>query len=152
LQLDEVLDGEAFLLRRPVVRLGGARFVGLQQELRQLQGYGPSAAKTLNATIDHLVHSESQLGWLGARCKGVQKKSSAGSGSLRRHHPPPARGARLDASLKGEELSERASMNASYLGFIERGDNIPTLLIIVHLAEAFEVDSGTLLADVMRAR
>lgn len=51
-----------------------------------------------------------------------------------------------------EELSERASMNASYLGFIERGDNIPTLLIIVQLAEAFEVDPGALLVDVMRGR
>ena len=43
-------------------------------------------------------------------------------------------------------------MNASYLGFIERGDNIPTLMIIVHLAKALDVEPGVLLRDVMRLR
>jgi len=43
-------------------------------------------------------------------------------------------------------------MNASYLGFIERGDNIPTLMIIVNLARAFDVEPGILLRDVMRLR
>jgi transcriptional regulator with XRE-family HTH domain len=51
-----------------------------------------------------------------------------------------------------EQLAERAEMNASYLGFIERGDNVPTLMIIVNLAKAFDVEPGILLRDVMRLR
>jgi transcriptional regulator with XRE-family HTH domain len=49
-----------------------------------------------------------------------------------------------------EQLAERADMNASYLGFIERGDNIPTLMIIVQLARALDVEPGVLLRDVMK--
>ncbi len=51
-----------------------------------------------------------------------------------------------------EQLAERAAMNASYLGFVERGDNVPTLTIIVQLSEAFDLDPGVLLRDVMRRR
>lgn len=51
-----------------------------------------------------------------------------------------------------EQLAERAGMNASYFDFIERGDNIPPLMIIVHLAKALDVEAGVLLGDVMRLR
>lgn len=47
-----------------------------------------------------------------------------------------------------EELAERAEMNASYLGFVERGDNVPTLTIILQIARAFEIDPGDLLREV----
>jgi len=51
-----------------------------------------------------------------------------------------------------EELAERADMNASYLGFVERGDNVPTLTIIIQIAEGLGVSPADLLRDVMRRR
>ena len=51
-----------------------------------------------------------------------------------------------------EELAERANMNASYLGFVERGDNVPTLTIILQLAEGLEVSPADLLRDLMKQR
>jgi len=43
-------------------------------------------------------------------------------------------------------------MNASYLGFVERGDNVPTLTIIIQIAEGLGVSPADLLRDVMRRR
>jgi ribosome-binding protein aMBF1 (putative translation factor) len=37
---------------------------------------------------------------------------------------------REDRGWTKETLAERAEMNVSYLGFVERGDNVPTLTII----------------------
>ena len=51
-----------------------------------------------------------------------------------------------------EELAERADMNASYLGFVERGDNVPTLTIILQIARGLQVDPSELLRDVLRKR
>ncbi len=51
-----------------------------------------------------------------------------------------------------EELAERADMNASYLGFVERGDNVPTLTIIIQIAEGLGVSPADLLRDVMKRR
>ncbi len=47
-----------------------------------------------------------------------------------------------------EELAELADLNVSYVGFIERGENVPTLTIVLNLAEAFRVEVGELLRDV----
>ena len=49
-----------------------------------------------------------------------------------------------------EQLAERSEMNASYLGFLERGDNVPTLSIIIQLAEAFGMEPGDLLREMTR--
>jgi transcriptional regulator with XRE-family HTH domain len=46
-----------------------------------------------------------------------------------------------------EQLAERSEMNASYLGFLERGDNVPTLSIIIQLAEAFGMEPAELLRE-----
>lgn len=51
-----------------------------------------------------------------------------------------------------EELAERAEMNASYLGFVERGDNVPTLTIIIQIAEGLSVKPEELLREVMKRR
>lgn len=51
-----------------------------------------------------------------------------------------------------EQLAERAEMNASYLGFVERGDNVPTLTIIIQIAEGLGVPPEDLLREVMRRR
>lgn len=51
-----------------------------------------------------------------------------------------------------EQLAERSEMNASYLGFVERGDNVPTLTIIIQIAGALQVEPGELLREVMKRR
>jgi transcriptional regulator with XRE-family HTH domain len=51
-----------------------------------------------------------------------------------------------------EELAERANMNASYLGFVERGDNVPTLTIIIQIAEGLRVEPADLLRELMKRR
>ena len=43
-------------------------------------------------------------------------------------------------------------MNASYLGFVERGDNVPTLTIIIQIAEGLRVAPEELLREVMKRR
>jgi transcriptional regulator with XRE-family HTH domain len=51
-----------------------------------------------------------------------------------------------------EQLAERADMNASYLGFVERGDNVPTLTIIIQIAEGLGVEPSDLLKVMMKRR
>lgn len=51
-----------------------------------------------------------------------------------------------------EQLAERADMNASYLGFVERGDNVPTLTIIIQISEGLDVEPAVLLREVMKRR
>jgi transcriptional regulator with XRE-family HTH domain len=51
-----------------------------------------------------------------------------------------------------EQLAERAEMNASYLGFVERGDNVPTLTIIIQIAEGLGIVPDELLREVMKRR
>jgi len=48
-----------------------------------------------------------------------------------------------------EDLAERADMNASYLGFVERGDNVPTLTIIIQLADGLGVRPEDLVRETM---
>ena len=57
---------------------------------------------------------------------------------------------RKERSLSQEALAERAGMAADYLGFIERGDNVATLTVILKLAKALDVDAGYLLAEFTR--
>jgi transcriptional regulator with XRE-family HTH domain len=52
-----------------------------------------------------------------------------------------AQGARLGQ----EVLTERAETAADYLSFIERGENMPTLPIILKLADALKVQPSDLL-------
>lgn len=49
-----------------------------------------------------------------------------------------------------EQLAEAAEMSATYLGFIERGENVPTLSIVLRLARALDVSAGDLIEDVAR--
>lgn len=49
--------------------------------------------------------------------------------------------------MSQEALAEAASMTADYLGFFERGDNVPTLTVILKLAKALNIDAGDLLAE-----
>ena len=49
--------------------------------------------------------------------------------------------------LTQEQLAERAEVSATYVGFIERGDNVPTLTIILQVASALGVSPSELLRD-----
>jgi transcriptional regulator with XRE-family HTH domain len=51
-----------------------------------------------------------------------------------------------------EKLAEIAEMSATYLGFIERGENVPTLTIIFKLADALEVTPAELINDAAKRR
>lgn len=51
-----------------------------------------------------------------------------------------------------EQLAERSDMNASYLGFVERGDNVPTLTILIQIAEGLGVAPADLLNAMMKRR
>jgi transcriptional regulator with XRE-family HTH domain len=51
-----------------------------------------------------------------------------------------------------DELASRAGMNGSYLGFVERGENVPTLTVILLLAETLGVDAGDLVRQVAKRR
>jgi transcriptional regulator with XRE-family HTH domain len=49
--------------------------------------------------------------------------------------------------LSQEALAERAGLAADYLGFIERGENVPTLVVLLKLARALEVDASELVGE-----
>lgn len=50
------------------------------------------------------------------------------------------------------KLARRAGMNATYLGVLERGGNIPTLTTILDLAEVLEVEAADIIREIERAR
>lgn len=49
--------------------------------------------------------------------------------------------------LTQEQLAEQADVSATYIGFVERGDNVPTLTIILQIASALGVRPSDLLRD-----
>ena len=51
----------------------------------------------------------------------------------------------MDRRLSQEALAERAGLAADYLGFIERGDNVATLTVMLKLAEALGISPSHLL-------
>jgi transcriptional regulator with XRE-family HTH domain len=51
-----------------------------------------------------------------------------------------------------DELASRAGMNSSYVGFIERGENVPTLTVILLLSQTLGQDAGDLVRQVARNR
>jgi transcriptional regulator with XRE-family HTH domain len=46
-----------------------------------------------------------------------------------------------------EELAERSGISATYVGFIERGDSVPTLTVIIQVATALGVRPSKLLDE-----
>jgi transcriptional regulator with XRE-family HTH domain len=57
------------------------------------------------------------------------------------------RALREKRGLTQDQLAERAGVSATYIGFVERGDNVPTLTIILQIASALKVRSSELLRD-----
>jgi transcriptional regulator with XRE-family HTH domain len=54
---------------------------------------------------------------------------------------------RAERGYSQEVLAERAKLNADFLGFIERGDNLPTLATILQLADALGVKPSKIIKD-----
>lgn len=54
---------------------------------------------------------------------------------------------REERGLTQDQLAERAGVSSTYLGFIERGDNVPTLTIILEIASALKVRCSEILRD-----
>lgn len=45
-------------------------------------------------------------------------------------------------------FGRKAGMNATYLGFLERGENVPSLTVILRLANVFDVAAADLIGEV----
>jgi transcriptional regulator with XRE-family HTH domain len=58
---------------------------------------------------------------------------------------------RSEQGLSAEALSLKSGVHRNYIGGIERGERQPTVLVIVRLAEALEVEPGDLFAAAQRA-
>ena len=54
---------------------------------------------------------------------------------------------RKQAGLSQEALAERANLSADFLGFIERGEYVPTLTTILQLARALGVQPSKIIKD-----
>ena len=54
---------------------------------------------------------------------------------------------REQRGLTQEELGELAGISATYVGFVERGDSVPTLTIVLQIAAALKVKASDLLRD-----
>jgi len=72
--------------------------------------------------------------------KKSRRPEAARFGEIVRRHRETRR-------LTQEELAEMAGISATYVGFIERGDSVPTLTIILQIAEALKVRPAELLRD-----
>lgn len=54
---------------------------------------------------------------------------------------------RNERGLSQERLAEAANLTADYIGFVERGENVPTLTVMLKLAKALNIDAAELLAE-----
>jgi transcriptional regulator with XRE-family HTH domain len=59
---------------------------------------------------------------------------------------------RTKKGLTQEALAELADLNVSYIGFLERGENVPTLTIVLNLAHALGVNAADLVREVAQKR
>lgn len=54
---------------------------------------------------------------------------------------------RLELGLSQEHLAETSALHRTFIGSIERGERNPSLVSLVRISAALELDPGTLLAD-----
>lgn len=55
---------------------------------------------------------------------------------------------RRSRRLSQESLAELAGVTADYVGFVERGENVPTIEVMLRLARALKIDAAALFADI----
>jgi transcriptional regulator with XRE-family HTH domain len=54
---------------------------------------------------------------------------------------------REEQGLTQEQLAERSGVSATYIGFIERGDNVPTLTVVLDVAAGLGISASELLRE-----
>lgn len=75
--------------------------------------------------------------------RGNEEKVSKAFGAALRER-------RAEVGLSQEALAERAGLDRTYVGGLERGERNPTLRVIWVLAQTLEVPASRLLADAER--
>ena len=58
---------------------------------------------------------------------------------------------RTEKRMMQETLAEKANLSSNYIGMIERGEKIPSLVSLIRLANALDVTADMLLCDVLTA-
>ena len=56
---------------------------------------------------------------------------------------------RTNKKMRQETLAEKTGLSANYIGMIERGEKIPSLITLIHLTNALGVTADMLLCDVL---
>lgn len=69
---------------------------------------------------------------------------------LQQHFGVVLRRRRLAAGLSQEALAAKASLHRNYIGLLERGQRMPTILVVQQLAEVLGTSMSKLLAEVER--
>ena len=59
---------------------------------------------------------------------------------------------RIERGWTLTKLAQRAGMNPTYLGVLEKGGNLPSLTTIFELAEVFNVSAGDIVREVEELR
>jgi len=59
---------------------------------------------------------------------------------------------RLERGWTKADLARHSGMHAVYLGYVERGDNVPTLNTLFRLADTFGVDAAELVRQLDEPR
>lgn len=59
---------------------------------------------------------------------------------------------RLDRGWTLVKFAQRSGMNATYLGVLEKGGNMPSLQTILELADVFNVEAAEMVRQVEQAR
>ena len=54
---------------------------------------------------------------------------------------------RKERGMSQERLAEAAHLPDDYVGFVVRGENVPTLTVILKLAKALNIDAGDLMDE-----
>ncbi len=57
---------------------------------------------------------------------------------------------RIQAGLSQEDLANKASVERSHMGKIERGEHMPNLVLILRLATALEISAGELVDQAVK--
>jgi putative transcriptional regulator len=54
---------------------------------------------------------------------------------------------RADANLSRQQLADKLQVNYQTIGFIERGDYIPSLELVFKIASVFDVEISTIFSE-----
>lgn len=58
---------------------------------------------------------------------------------------------RLANKMRQEDLAEKTDLSVIYIGMVERGEKVPSLLSFIKILNALDVSADTILCDVLNA-